>query len=142
MGRNNYFKFKQFTVIQEFAAMKVGVDSVILGAWADIDEADSILDIGTGTGLLTLMMAQRSDAKITAIEIDDIAYREALYNVESSPWSNKIRVIHSSFQDFAEKCTSEFDHIVSNPPYFENSSQPEDQRRKTHDTMTNFLLPI
>lgn len=130
MGSNNYFKFKQFTVTQEFSAMKVGVDSVILGAWVKINDANTILDVGTGTGLLALMMAQRSNAMITAIEIDDLAYREAISNIQVSPWPDKIRVIHSSFQDFAEKCTTEFDHIVSNPPYFENSSQPEDPRRK------------
>ena len=130
MGRNNYFKFKLFTVTQEFSAMKVGADSVILGAWADITGADSILDIGTGTGLLALMMAQRSDAKIIAIEIDETAYKEALSNVESSPCPKKISVLHSSFQDFAEKGTTEFDLIISNPPYFENSSQPEDHRRR------------
>jgi tRNA1Val (adenine37-N6)-methyltransferase len=130
MGRNNYFKFKQFTVIQEFSAMKVGVDSVILGAWVKLNDADTILDVGTGTGLLALMVAQRSDSIITAIEIDDLAFREATSNILVSPWQDKIRVIHSSFQDFAEKYTTKFDHIVSNPPYFENSSQPEDQRRK------------
>ena len=130
MGSNNYFKFKQFTVTQEFSAMKVGVDSVILGAWVKINDANTILDVGTGTGLLALMMAQRSNAMITAIEIDDLAYREAISNIQVSPWPDKIRVINSSFQDFAEKCTTEFDHIVSNPPYFENSSQPEDHRRR------------
>lgn len=130
MGRNNYFKFKQFTITQEFSAMKVGVDSVILGAWVNLNDTDTILDIGTGTGLLALMMAQRSDAMIFAMEIDDLACSEAISNVQGSPWPDKIRVIHSSFQDFAEKCTTNFDHIVSNPPYFENSSQPEDQRRK------------
>ena len=130
MGKNNYFKFKQFTVTQELSAMKVGVDSVILGAWVNINDARTILDIGTGTGILALMMAQRSDAMITAIEIDDIACKEARINVQDSPWRASIIVIHSSFQDFVKKCTTEFDCIVSNPPYFENSSQPEDKRRK------------
>jgi tRNA1Val (adenine37-N6)-methyltransferase len=130
MGSNNYFKFKQFTVTQEFSAMKVGVDSVILGAWVKINDANTILDVGTGTGLLALMMAQRSNAMITAIEIDDLAYREAISNIQVSPWPDKIRVINSSFQDFAEKGTTEFDLIISNPPYFENSSQPEDHRRR------------
>lgn len=130
MGRNNYFKFKQFTVIQERSAMKVGIDSVLLGAWAGIQEAQTILDVGTGTGLIALMMAQRSDAKITAVEIDDSACREAIMNIENSPWPDQIKVIHTTFQEFARSTDLRYDCIVSNPPYFENCSRPEERNRK------------
>lgn len=130
MGRNNYFKFKQFIVLQEYSAMKVGVDSVLLGAWASVGDAASILDIGTGTGLLALMMAQRSEAEITAIEIDELAHSEATGNIAKSPWPDKIRVLHTSFQVFSETCKTKFDHIITNPPYFENSTHPDNKRRK------------
>ncbi len=130
MGRNNYFKFKQFTVIQEHSAMKVGIDAVLLGAWAGIQEAKSILDVGTGTGLIALMMAQRSNAKITAVEIDESACREALMNIQNSPWPDQIEVCHTTFQEFQQVTDQRFDHIVSNPPYFENSSRPEELNRR------------
>jgi tRNA1Val (adenine37-N6)-methyltransferase len=131
MGRNNYFRFKQFTVLQEHSAMKVGVDSVLLGAWVTAENADTILDIGTGTGLIALMLAQRSNATITAIEIDKNASSEARQNVLNSPWPDRIEVIPTDFRRFADNCTLKFDRIVSNPPYFANSSRPHDQRRKT-----------
>jgi tRNA1Val (adenine37-N6)-methyltransferase len=130
MGRNNYFKFKQFTVIQEHSAMKVGIDSVLLGAWAGIQEAQTILDVGTGTGLIALMMAQRSDANITAVEIDESACREALMNVHNSQWPDQIEVLHTTFQEFEKATDQRFDCIVSNPPYFENSSRPDDLNRR------------
>ncbi len=130
MGRNNYFKFKKFTVVQEHSAMKVGIDSVLLGAWTGIQETQTILDVGTGTGLLALMLAQRSNAKITAVEIDESACREALTNIENSPWPNQIKVLHTTFQEFEQSTNQRFDCIVSNPPYFENSSKPEDLNRK------------
>jgi tRNA1Val (adenine37-N6)-methyltransferase len=130
MGRNNYFKFKKFTVVQEHSAMKVGIDSVLLGVWARIQEAQTILDVGTGTGLLALMMAQRSSAKITAVEIDESACREAFMNIDNSPWPTRIEVLHTTFQEFEQSTDQRFDCIVSNPPYFENSSKPEDLNRK------------
>jgi tRNA1Val (adenine37-N6)-methyltransferase len=130
MERNNYFKFKKFIIIQEDSAMKVGVDSVLLGAWAGIQEAKTILDVGTGTGLLSLMMAQRSEAKITAVEIDESACREALMNVHNSPWPDQIEVLHTTFQEFEKSTDQRFDCIVSNPPYFENCSRPVDINRK------------
>ncbi|MFZ5430688.1 MAG: tRNA1(Val) (adenine(37)-N6)-methyltransferase [Bacteroidota bacterium] len=130
MGRNNYFIFKQFTVSQEHSAMKVGVDSVLLGAWTNPRNEEPVLDVGTGTGLLALMMAQKTNAMITAVEIDEMAAAEAAQNVRLSPWPDRIRVVHSSFQEFAASATRQFGLIVSNPPYFINSSHPEDIRRK------------
>lgn len=130
MGRNNYFRFKQFTIIQEKSAMKVGVDSVMLGAWANVEGANNILDIGSGTGLLSLMMAQRTNAFITAVEINRKAYEESLENFGNSPWNNRITCHLCSFQEFSTNTVTRFDHIISNPPYFVNSSQPEDHHRK------------
>lgn len=123
MGHNNYFNFKQFTVIQEKTAMRVGVDGVLLGAWAPVDYPTTILDVGTGTGLLALMMAQRfPDAIIDAVEIDADAAEEARFNVSQSKWADRIQVFHTSFQDFAVSCSHKYDLIISNPPYFKATS--------------------
>ncbi len=131
MGKNNWFRFKQFTIIQEHAAMKVGLDGVLLGAWADIDQCSAILDIGTGTGVIALMAAQRSSARITAIEIDELAYREAMINASNSPWSERVHIQRISFQEFSECCHARFDGIISNPPFFDCDTHSADKRRKT-----------
>lgn len=129
MGRNNYFQFKQFRIEQEYSAMKVGVDGVLLGAWAEISGANSILDVGTGTGLIALMMAQRSEARITAIEIEPSASMEALKNVATSPWKERIKVEEISYQDFAKSHKEKFDLIVSNPPFFTRASKAASNAR-------------
>jgi tRNA1Val (adenine37-N6)-methyltransferase len=124
MGRNNWFRFKQFTIVQEQAAMKVGTDGVLLGAWVNVSFAKKILDVGTGTGLIALMLAQRSDADITAIEIEKNAAEEASENIKHSPWKNRITIINAPFQEYAKKTKEQFDLIVSNPPFFINSRKP------------------
>lgn len=118
--------------------MKVGVDGVLLGAWAYSEGATRVLDVGTGTGLITLMLAQRTaQARIDAVEIDAAAYRQALCNVNNSPWSDRIRLFHADFIDFATQTTPErrsiagYDLIVSNPPYFVASLKSPDQQRTT-----------
>jgi len=119
---NSYFQFKQFKVNQDKTAMKVGTDGVLLGAWADCNGARKVLDIGTGTGLIALMMAQRNpNAEIIAIDIDEGACDQAHENFLASPWADRLTVVHSSLQDFVRSNTEEFDHIISNPPYFQNS---------------------
>ena len=143
MGSNNYFQFKQFRVEQEQSAMKVGIDGVLLGAWANVDGCSQILDVGTGTGLIALMLAQRSEAKITAIEIEKKAALEAAENVSVSPWNERIEVVHTSFQDFAKKCHEKFDLIVSNPPYFSNSFKAANSERtlaRHNDTLPFSVL--
>lgn len=115
------FRFKQFVVHQSLSAMKVGTDGVLLGAWARIDDADRrILDVGTGTGLVALMVAQRSSANamVTAVEIESAAAGEAAANVAISPWRDKIRVENIDFQTFATQAVEPYDLVVSNPPYF------------------------
>jgi tRNA1Val (adenine37-N6)-methyltransferase len=126
MGRNNYFRFKQFTIIQEKAAMKVGTDGVLLGAWTNVPQTGHILDIGTGTGVIALMLAQRSaDAQVTGIEYEPEAARESIDNAMNSPWSNRISMLNISFQEYFKSCTAKFDLIVSNPPFFINSRKPK-----------------
>lgn len=101
--------------------MKVGTDGVLVGAWTDTTGAQQILDIGTGTGLIALMLAQRSLSQIDAVEIDEDACIQAKENVERSPWSERIRVYHCSGQDYATTCRKRYDLLVSNPPFFENA---------------------
>jgi len=121
MSRNNYFQFKQFRIIQERSAMKVGMDGVLLGAWVNASGAERILDIGTGTGLIALMMAQKNNfAQIDAIEVDSEAFSEAVQNIQQSPWSERILTKLYSFQEFSEQTNLKYDLIVSNPPFFTN----------------------
>jgi len=126
---NSYFQFKQFRINQDRTAMKVGTDGVLLGAWADCQFADSILDIGTGTGLVALMLAQRSSAQIVALEIDKDAALQASENIHESPWPDRIAIVQDDFRFFAEQTSSRFDLIVSNPPYFENSFKAKGSSR-------------
>ena len=117
---NAYFKFKQFTVHQDLAAMKVGTDGVLLGAWASLEASHSILDIGTGTGLIALMLAQRNKhANIDAIEIDKQAHQQALINFEQSAWNNRLKAILCDLQSY--QAGHRYDLIVSNPPYFNHA---------------------
>ena len=124
------FRFKQFAVEQDDVAMKVGTDGVLLGAWADCSSAKRILDIGTGTGVIALMLAQRNtEAKIYAVEIDETATQRARSNFDMSPWAERLDVECCAVQAFnhAEK----FDLIISNPPYFVDSLLPPDAKRST-----------
>jgi tRNA1Val (adenine37-N6)-methyltransferase len=116
--------------------MKVGTDGVLLGAWVNTDKAGRILDIGTGTGLIALMMAQKSVALIDAVEIDESAYLQAIENIKASSWKGRINIYKESFQNFAEKTTKQYDIIVSNPPFFSKSLKPGNQQRHhaRHDT--------
>lgn len=134
---NKYFKFKKFTVRQEQASFKVTTDSVLLGAWAQIEDAGTILDIGTGTGLLALMAAQRSSARIVAIEPDNPSFRQALLNFECSPWKKRIMLLNVSLQEFKPETGRGFDAIIVNPPYFIDSLlNPDNNRARTRHTVT------
>lgn len=114
------FKFKQFSIHQDKAAMKVGTDGVLLGAWTKIEETvNSILDIGSGTGLIALMLAQRSFVEtIDAIELNDEAYIQSVENFEQSDWGDRLFCYHASFQQFIEEVDDTYDLIVSNPPFY------------------------
>ena len=101
--------------------MKVSTDSVLLGAWAKVSKAYKILDVGTGTGVIALMMAQKSNAKIFAIEIDENSVQQAKENFEKSKYSLQINLEKISLQEFSKKSRQKFDLIITNPPYFSNS---------------------
>ncbi|MES2850640.1 MAG: methyltransferase [Bacteroidota bacterium] len=144
---NNYFKFKQFTIQQENCAMKVCTDACLFGAWvADqvkTKAATNILDIGTGTGLLSLMLAQRVPAMIDAVEIDEAAYLQAKENFEQSPWKERLGIFNTNILKFdVEK---KYDCIISNPPFFENDLKSTDKNKNAakHDTALTLeqLLP-
>ena len=141
MGRNNYFRFKQFTIIQEKAAMKVGIDGVLLGAWIIADRPLKILDIGTGTGLIALMMSQRfANAMIDAVEIDLEACQEALSNFKQSPWNERIQLKQIAFQEFVATTSAKYDLVVSNPPFFENSVKIKTTSRELARNSENLNL--
>ena len=124
---NSFFKFQQFTVRQEHCAMKVGTDGTLLGAWAN--GGRSVLDIGTGTGLIALMMAQRfPEARVTAIDIDQAACLQAHDNVAASPFASRIQIVQADVADYEAE---PFDVIVSNPPYFVESLTCPDYQRTT-----------
>ena len=128
------FQFKEFTIHQDKTAMKVGTDGVLLGAWCSVNDfPDSILDIGSGTGLISLMLAQRCDAmNIDAVEVDEQAYEQTVENFELSDWGDRLFCYHSSFQDFAEEMVEEeeeYDLIISNPPFYTDKFETDDAAR-------------
>ena len=125
------FQFKQFTVKQDRCAMKVGTDGVLLAAWSPIPEnCFSILDIGTGTGIIALMMAQRSQAEqVDAIEIDEDAYEQAVENFENSPWNDRLFCFHAGLDEFIEEPEDEYDLIICNPPFYSENYKTEDKQR-------------
>jgi tRNA1Val (adenine37-N6)-methyltransferase len=134
---NNYFSFKQFTICQDRCAFKVGTDGVLLGAYADVSSASCILDIGTGSGLIALMLAQRCEASITAIEPDHESFTQACHNFEESNWKNRIKAENISLQDFFNE-EHKFDLIITNPPYFSDSLKNPDPAKAS--ARHNFLL--
>lgn len=115
---NTYFQFKQFRIEQGNCAMKVCTDSCLFGAYIDVQKASHILDIGAGTGLLSLMAAQQSDAVIDAVEINQEAAEQARENFRNSGWSNRLNLYPTSLQEFAKYNTQTYDIIFSNPPFF------------------------
>ena len=125
------FQFKQFAVNQDQCAMKIGTDGVLLGTWAPIDtRPNSILDIGTGTGIIALMLAQRCDAQqIDALEIDENAYENAVDNFESCPWSDRLFCFHAGLDEFVEEPEDEYDLIVSNPPFYVEDYRSDNAQR-------------
>jgi len=125
------FKFKQFTVVQDKCAMKIGTDGVLLGAWTSIKQQPfSILDIGSGTGVISLMLAQRCHAElIDAIEIDDDAYEQCTENFENSSWNDRLFCYHASLEEFVEEIDDKYDLIVSNPPFYSDDYKSDNAQR-------------
>jgi tRNA1Val (adenine37-N6)-methyltransferase len=148
---NNYFQFKQFIIHQEHCAMKVTTDACLFGAWAagavdsGLSTVDHVLDIGTGTGLLSLMLAQKTSSQIHAVEIDEAVANQAKDNFAESPWKERMHVHHSSIQQFNNSSIQQssnplirqlpnppipkFDFIITNPPFFDNDLKSDDAKR-------------
>lgn len=128
---NKPFQFKQFTIEQDRCAMQIGTDGVLLGAWVSIENNPfSILDIGAGTGVIALQLAQRSDAEmIDALEVDDNAYEQCVDNFENSPWGDRLFCYHASLGEFIEEIEDKYDLIVSNPPFYSEDYKTSDESR-------------
>lgn len=127
MSPSSAFFFQQFSIKQDQCAMKVGIDSVLLGSWSPFLLSNRILDIGTGTGILSLMLAQRTQGTIDAVELDNKAYQQATENIKDSIFHNRIHCFNSSIQDYENSVA--YDLIISNPPYFEDSLKSHDAAR-------------
>ncbi|MCK0554747.1 tRNA1(Val) (adenine(37)-N6)-methyltransferase [Pantoea ananatis] len=119
--KKNGFTFKQFFVAHDRCAMKVGTDGILLGAWAPVAGVKRILDIGTGSGLIALMLAQRtpSNVEVDAVEVDPDAAQQAHENIQQSPWAARMQVHQQDIAQWAENCEARYSLIVSNPPYFD-----------------------
>ncbi len=148
---NSYFKFKQFTVHQEHCVMKLTTDACLFGGWvarevrsrrsevgSQQSEVGRMLDIGTGTGLLALMLAQQVDVKIDAIEIDADAFEQAKENINASTWANRIHIIHADIKEFI--FPEPYDVIISNPPFYENEWRSEDPKKNVAHHSDSLLL--
>lgn len=145
--RGGGFTFKQFFVAHDCCAMKVGTDGVLLGAWVPVEKARKVLDIGCGSGLIALMIAQRSTSEvlIDGVELEPEAARQASSNAASSPWAERVRIYQQDVHQFAENHPHQYDLIVSNPPYFAPAVACRDEARDTarytgsltHDALLN-----
>jgi tRNA1Val (adenine37-N6)-methyltransferase len=134
------FTFKKFRLYQQQVGLKVCTDACILGAWSPLGNATRLLDIGTGTGLLALMLAQRSAsmARIEAVELETAAYFQALQNIQHSPFAHKIRLFHTAIQNFKPKWG--YDFIIVNPPFFQNHTPAQEKKR--HLALHTETLPF
>lgn len=136
------FTFRQFAVSDARCGMKIGTDGVVLGAWATCDSARTVIDVGSGSGLVALMIAQRCGAVITAIEVDSGACRDAADNVRFSPWADRISVVETDFNDYHPETRA--DLIVSNPPFFSSGEQSPSETRAgaRHEGSLNYFSLI
>ena len=123
------FHLKPFSLHHHRSTMKVGTDAMLLGAWAEVGTTKSILDIGTGCGIISLLLAAKSKAKITAIDIDKDSIEEASENFKQSPFSERMLALNADLNDFSKNTIQQFGLIVSNPPFFENNLKPKDEKR-------------
>jgi len=134
------FQFKQFEIQQDQCPMKVGTDGTLLGAWAEVKDAKKILDIGTGTGLIAIMLGQRNEeAMIHAVEIDELACEQANENMQNAPWADRLQAFPIAIQDFVRNTREKYDLIVSNPPFFSGGTLSDKQGR--NDVRHTVKLP-
>ena len=143
--RRDGFTFKECFIAHDRCAMKVGTDGVMLGAWSPVSRARHVLDIGTGSGLLALMLAQRTASTVTidAVELDEQAAAQAQENAQASPWADRITVHSADIRQWSKENTARYDLIVSNPPYFEEGvkcSTPERERARYTTTLDHYSL--
>jgi tRNA1Val (adenine37-N6)-methyltransferase len=124
------FHFQQFSVVQQHSAMKVCTDAVLFGAMAPVNRGDRVLDIGAGTGLLSLMAAQLGAAHVTAVELTRQGYEEASMNFMNSPWTDRLEAVHLDIQGYAVTVRCQYDLIICNPPFFENHSKTSNTLKK------------
>ena len=136
------FKFKQFSLTDSRSAMKLSTDAVLLGAFTALPAPRTILDIGTGSGIVALMFAQRCDAEITAIDIDEASVEDARQNFRESPWSNRLYALNQSLQEFANNPAGQFDVIACNPPFFMNSQPSPYPGRNLSKHAVKLSLPV
>ena len=129
--KKDVFEFKQFSINQDQCGMKVCTDGVLLGAWANLDNKLTALDIGTGTGIIAIMLGQRGTelTNITGVEIDEASFYQAKENINLAPWREKLSVVHQSIQDFSMEVEEQFDLIISNPPFFTGGTLSESQAK-------------
>jgi len=134
------FHLKQFSLFHHRSSMKVGTDSLLLGVWINTEKTNHILDIGTGCGILSLLMAARSNAFIDAIELDKISFEEANQNFKASPFSDRLLPIYKDFRIYAQQCDKKYDLIISNPPFFINDMRPIEKVRSNarHGDQLNY----
>lgn len=126
------FHFKQFVIHQDRCAMKVGTDGVLLGAWADVTGVHKALDIGAGTGVIAIMLGQRTEsAEIHAVEIDKDSFTQAQENMAAAPWGERLQVLHVSIQEYLRSAKDRYDLIVSNPPFFSGGTFSNNQDRNS-----------
>ena len=126
------FRFKQFAIHQDDCSMKVGTDGVLLGAWADVSGTRQALDIGAGSGVIAIMLTQRSpELRATGVEIDEPSFHQAVSNMQQSPWSNRLEAVHSAIQDFSFSAEGKYDLVISNPPFFSGGTFSLNQDRNS-----------
>lgn len=131
------FHFKHFSLYHDRSTMKVGTDAVLLGAWAEVKPTDWVLDIGTGCGILPLMLAQKGIAKVHAVDLDEASALEAAENFQASQWSRQLFAFHADIRKFTMQCA--YDLIISNPPFFINSYKSDtDRKNQTRHTDTSL----
>jgi tRNA1Val (adenine37-N6)-methyltransferase len=131
------FHFKHFSLYHDRSTMKVGTDAVLLGAWAEVQRTDWVLDIGTGCGILPLMLAQKGIAKVHAVDLDEASALEAAENFQASQWSRQLFAFHADIRKFTMQCA--YDLIISNPPFFINSYKSDtDRKNQTRHTDTSL----